>query len=85
MALKSIEDEWQGFAKMIFHKMKPAENQEKEMKKAFFSGAWAMFTAMEEIGEPHISESFAHDYLSARRQEILKFKNKIMLEYAEGN
>ena len=85
MALKSIEDEWLGFAAMVFAKTVPSARQLVEMKKAFFSGAWAMFNAMEEIGEPHIPEEVGMAYLEERRAECLVFKNRLMREYAETN
>lgn len=85
MALKSIEDEWQGFAAMVFPRINPPAIQVAEMKKAFFAGAWALFAALEEIGEPHISEAAGEAYLEARRAEIVAFKNRLMAEYAESN
>ncbi len=84
-ALKSIEEQWQGFAAMVFKKMKPTANQEAEMRKAFFAGAWAMFSAVEEIGEPHVSENEGNAYLEARKAECLEFKRMIITEYAEQN
>lgn len=85
MALKSIEDEWLGFSEMVFRKMTPSETQVVEMKKAFFAGAWTLFTAIEEIGEPHVSEDAGHAFLEARRAECLGFKDQMMKEYAESN
>lgn len=84
-SLKSIEEQWQGFAAMVFKNMKPAENQVAEMRKAFFAGAWAMFSAVEEIGEPHVSEDQGHRWLEERRAECLEFKRRIITEYAEQN
>lgn len=85
MALKSIEEEWDGFASMVFRKMYPTQTQVVEMKKAFFAGAWSLFTAIEEIGEPHVSEDVGHQFLEARRAECLAFKDRMMKEYAESN
>jgi len=85
MALKSIQDEWDGFSQMVFANMKPAPTQVTEMKKAFFAGAWALFCALEEIGEPHISEAEGEAFLEARRAECLAFKKQLMREYAEQN
>ena len=70
---------------MVFAKMKPSPVQVSEMKKAFFAGAWSMFCALEEIGEPHVSEQEGMDYLEARRKELEAFKAKILNEYAETN
>ena len=84
-SLISIEEQWNGFAAMVFRKMKPARNQEAEMKKAFFAGAWAMFCGCEQIGEPQVSEEQGMAWLDARRLECLDFKKRILDEYAETN
>ncbi len=83
--LKSIDEQWSGFAAMVFHKTKPAINQVEEMKKAFFAGAWAMWCGLEEIGQPHVSEEQADEWLDARRVECLEFKRNIITEYSEQN
>ena len=80
MALKSIEDEWHGFSAMVFAKTQPSETQVVEMKKAFFAGAWAVFHAVEEIGEPHIPEAAGVAYLEERRAECLAFKDRLLRE-----
>jgi len=85
MALNSIEHEWNGFAKMVFNGWTPSDVQVREMKKAFYAGAWALFTALQEIGEPHISESEGEAYLEARRAECLEFCRLLMAEYLERN
>ena len=85
MALKSIAEEWQGFSAMVFRGMNPTETQIAEMQKAFYAGAWAMFTACEEIGEDHVSEEEGFAFLSARREECLEFKRRLMAEYSERN
>lgn len=84
-SLKSIEEQWQGFSEMVFRKTPAGEVQRKEMKKAFFAGAWALFCALEEIGEPHVSEAEAEAFLEARRAECLAFKKQMIREYAETN
>jgi hypothetical protein len=83
--LKSIEEEWQGLAAMLFRKKKPSKTQYDEMHKAFFAGAWALFCALEEIGKPHVSEAVGEAYLEARRAECLAFKDRLLREYAEQN
>ena len=83
--MKSIEEQWQGFSAMVFRKTKPAANQEAEMKKAFFAGAWSLFCAVEEIGMPHISEKEGEEFLEKWRAEFLAFKSRVMREYAESN
>ncbi len=85
MALKSIEEEWKGFAGMVFRGMKPSETQSAEMKKAFFAGAWALWCMTQEMGQPHVSEAEAFAFLEARRAECELFRDKILAEYAGKN
>ncbi len=85
MALKSIEEEWQGFAGMVFRGMTPSDTQLAEMKKSFFAGAWALFCMTQEMGEPHVSDREAMAFLSARRAECERFRQKILDEYANKN
>lgn len=85
MALNSIEHEWRGFSAMVFRELKPAHNQEAEMKKAFFAGAWALFCAVEEMGMPHVSEQECLAFLDARCAECLEFKKRMLAEYGETN
>ena len=80
MALKSIAEEWEGFARMIFTDGPPSKVQEAEMRKAFFAGAWVIVTAMEEIGEPHISEEPGVAYIEARHGECKDFKTRLMAD-----
>ena len=83
--LKSVEAEWTGFAAMVFRNMDISDTQRREMRKAFFAGAWALFNMVEEIGEPGISEQEGVDHLEAIRSEILEFKSTMMKTYTEGN
>lgn len=85
MALKSIEEEWNGFSAMVFRNFTPSKTQREEMKKAFFAGAWALFTALEYIGTDAVTEDQGEAYLEARRAECLAFKNQILGEYALRN
>ena len=85
MALKSIEQEWHGFAKMIFQDCSVSTTQVTEMKKAFFAGAWTIVTAMNEIGEPHVSEAEGVQYFEDRDKECREFKKRMMAEYSETN
>lgn len=83
--MKTIEEQWQGFSAMVFRKTPATEVQRTEMKKAFFAGAWSLFCAVEEIGEPHVSEDEGHAFLEKWRDECLAFKKQMMAEYAEMN
>lgn len=83
--LKSIEEEWTGFAEMVIPKLTPQHVQYKEMKKAFFAGAWALHNAVVEIGEPHVSEQEGIEFLEKITAEIQEFKSQIMREYGENS
>lgn len=83
MALKSIEQEWEGFAAMVLEGRSPSETQRNEMKKAFFAGFAAMAFAIEEIGEPHVPEDKAFEYIEAIRAEAKSFVDQITKEYLE--
>lgn len=85
MALNSVEKEWEGFSNMIFAGTLPTEVQIVETKKAFFAGALAILTAVQEIGEPHIPEQVGIDYLSERKREVDLFYSKLITEYASKN
>ena len=84
MSLNSIEHEWRGYADMVIPKDASAV-QIDETKQAFFAGAWALFNAIEEIGEPHISEAQGETYLTDRKAEMLAFKDRLIAKYAERN
>lgn len=87
MALNSVQKEWERFSDMVFQGlgMGPSHTQYEEMKKAFFAGAWSMFTAMEEMGQPHVLAEEAEQFLLERRGEMLTFKNTILAQYANKN
>lgn len=83
--LKSIEEEWAGFAAMVIPNLTPHHVQYHEMKKAFFAGAWTLHNAVVEIGEPHVSEEEGCEFLTKIQNEIQVFKSQIMREYGERN
>lgn len=83
--MKSIESEWQDFTKLVFRKMTPSRNQYDEMKKAFFAGAYSLVVAMEEIGEPEVSEDAAFEFLEGIKTEGQEFGKRMLAEYAETN
>lgn len=83
--LKSIEQEWQGFSEMVFRNCRPSMTQIAEMRKAFFAGACAMFSAVEEIGDEHVTDGQGFAFLEARKAECLEFRDQLMREYSERN
>lgn len=85
MPLNSIQQEWNRFAEMVFAQVPYSEVQYREMKKAFFAGNWSMFTALEEIGEPHVTEQQCHQFLIERKAECEAFKREMTQEHVERN
>jgi hypothetical protein len=84
--LKSIEEEWLGFAAIVLPPSeRPGSVQYDEMKKAFFAGAWSLHMAVIEIGEPHVSEEEGCEFLTKLTAEINEFKTQMMREYGERN
>ncbi len=85
MALKTIQQEWEGFSAMVLAKLDPSPTQVAEMKKAFFAGAWAMLSAFREIGEPHVSEEAGIQFIEDRQTEGKAFYRDLIKRYAESN
>lgn len=86
MVLNTIEKEWQGFSAMVFAKMPHvSEVQRKEMKKAFFAGAWTMFVMFEQTGTDEYTEAQALTQIGCLRDECEEFQKAIIREYAETN
>jgi len=85
MTLKTIEEEWNGFSEMIFSKLNPSPVQVSETKQAFFAGAWAILCALNEVGEPHISEEQGIQYFEDRQAEGKQFYRDLIRRYGERN
>lgn len=85
--LRTIEEQWQGFAAAAFKGMKepPSPVQVEEMKRAFYAGCHATLCSFREIGEPHVSEAEGVVYLEARHQEAGRFYKKMMADYSARN
>jgi hypothetical protein len=83
--LKTIEEEWLGFAEMVIPGIGPGSVQYDEMKKAFFAGVWVVQNALLEIAQPHISEDEGIQYFESIADECEAFKSKLMREYGERN
>jgi hypothetical protein len=70
---------------MVFHKSDPSATQVAEMRKAFFAGVTMTISALDEIGEQHISEEVGIAYLESLKAECIEFYQRLMREYSEGN
>jgi len=65
MALKSIEQEWQDFAAKVIPTITQEAVQYREMKNAFFAGAFVVSVALQEIGvRPDITEEQGVNHLN---------------------
>lgn len=83
--LQTIQEQWDGFAALVFRNTPASEVQRAEMKKAFFAGCYSMFCAIEAIGEPKVSFERAELFLENWRKDCLDFKRRLMIEYSETN
>ena len=81
--MKTIEQEWTGFAAMIFGGAVPTEAQYDEMRKAFFAGYWSLFCALQQIGEPETNEKDAEAFLEARGAEIEAYRKSMHAEISK--
>lgn len=84
MALNSLENEWQGFAKMVLPANASAV-QRAEMRKAFIAGAYTVLTNLQEIGQDHISEIEGVAHLESIKKECEAFQRQMMHEYGKRN
>lgn len=67
-----IEKEWQRFAYMVL----PADAglvQRREMKRAFFGGAWTALTELTQIGEPEVTEVEGVESIELLLEECRRF------------
>lgn len=84
MALNSLENEWQGFAKMVLPENASAV-QRAEMRKAFIAGAYTVLMNLQEIGQDHIAEIEGVAHLESIKQECEAFQRQMMHEYGKRN
>lgn len=86
MALKSIEQEWQDFAAKVIPTIAPEAIQYREMRTAFFAGAFVVSVALEQIGaDPNITEEQGVNYLEGIREEVMTHFKTIAQRSAEMN
>ncbi len=86
MALKSIEQEWQDFAAKVIPTIAPEAIQYREMRNAFFAGAFVVSVALEQIGaDPNITEEQGVNYLEGIREEVMTHFRTIGQRNAEIN
>lgn len=86
MALKSIEQEWQDLSAKVIPTVAPESVQYREMRNAFFAGAFVVSMALELIGaNPNITEEQGVNYLEGIREEVMTHFRTIGQRNAEMN
>jgi hypothetical protein len=76
--MKTVQQEWESFAKAVFRGLDVSETQRHEMKKAFFAGATAMFALVQATGDPEVSEDKAVAHLDALQDEAVAFMRSLI-------
>jgi hypothetical protein len=77
---KHVEALWLSFEKNVIP-VTASDIQRKEMRRAFYSGAWALLQEMKRLGEDDISEEVGADILEAVDAECCDFMNRIGTDY----
>jgi hypothetical protein len=83
--LKTIAEEFDDYAGMIFAKLNPGPVQVEETRKAFFAGAWAMLCAMRNVGNPEFTEEQGIQFFEERHREGEEFYRELIRKYSERN
>jgi len=72
---KYIQEQWRDFEHKILSPINPSKVQRKEMRRAFYAGAWSMFnTVIDDLPEDENDMSF-FDNIKA---EIIEWNNKLL-------
>jgi hypothetical protein len=79
--MKTVREEWQGYAGHIFHGLKPSAHQYNETQKAFYAGMAACWANAQAIGEPEVSEAEGMRWFSEIGVELREFLDKFRAEY----
>lgn len=86
MALKSIEQEWQGFSAKVIPTLTPEDPQYQDMRNCFFAGAFVVSMALEVIGASRdITEEQGVNYLESINREVMNHFKAIRQQDAEKN
>ena len=73
--MKTVQQEWQGYAKAVIPNLKAGSIQYDEMQKAFYAGTFSMIMNLLEIAE--LSDEQGVIELEKYRQECERFNNQI--------
>lgn len=83
MPLKTVAEEWDGFADHIFRNMPVSDVQREETKRAFFAGYWSMITDIEQAAEDGVMDSI--EFMELRRTEVAEFFRGLVEKQAKRN
>lgn len=72
--LRSIEEAWNDFSRQVFRGRPIGRvQQQQEMKKAFFAGAFVVQCMIQENGEPRVSEAIALVHLEKLAEDLKRY------------
>lgn len=77
---KRIASEWNNFEKAVIPSNAPLV-QRKEMRRAFYAGAWAILQAAKELGDDSISEEAGVVALEAMEVEFVEFMSRVGADF----
>ncbi len=72
----TIREDWESFATAVLPSNASAV-QRREMRRAFYGGAWAALTLMVDLGEPSVSVDEGADGLDRLLRECVAFNDQI--------
>lgn len=83
MPLKTVAEEWDGFADHIFRNMPVGETQREDMTRAFYAAYWSMITDIEQAAEDGVMDSI--EFMELRRTEVAEFFRGLVEKQAKRN
>lgn len=85
MALKTIQEEWDGFVLLAVCGQKIPPIEIENMKLAFYAGALVMSGMLEDACNPEVPQDDGGRYLEERRNEAMLFFQQAIEKDAERN
>ncbi len=80
LMLQSIKKEWESYEKAVLSNPEIPDVQRKETRRAFYSGFLSMFSQLEQIGTPEVSEQAGEVHLNAIKAEIEQYMLEVTNE-----
>jgi phosphopantetheinyl transferase (holo-ACP synthase) len=84
MSLRSVEQQWEGFAAKVFTGFEPSKVQRDEMRAAFYAGVWSLLCTIKTLANPSIAKSQAIDHLESISVECQDFMNQLLSDHAQS-